>query len=242
MRSIRGREISMIFQEPMTSLNPVFTIGRQIAEGIRLHEGASADEARRRTIEMLEAVAVPSPAERVDAYPHELSGGMRQRAMIAMALACNPALLIADEPTTALDVTVQAQVLHRMRELQRELGTAILFITHDLGVVASIADEVLVMYLGELVERAPVREILSRPRHPYTQGLIRSLPSLRAQRKARLPVIEGSVPPPGAVPTGCRFHPRCPERMDVCREAAPPLERVADGHQAACHLHSSVDA
>ena len=237
IREIRGNDIAMIFQEPMTSLNPVFTIGDQIIEGILLHQGVSRNEARRRAINMLEAVAIPSPSRRIDEHPHQLSGGMHQRAMIAMALSCNPSLLIADEPTTALDVTIQAQVVDLMRQLQREFRAAIMFITHDLGVVAEIADDVIVMYLGEIVEWAPVREIFHNPKHPYTQGLIDSLPSLTLPRKQRLPAIEGSVPSPFSDPGGCRFAPRCPHVMDICRDRSPRLTDVGPKHQAACHLH-----
>ena len=237
IREIRGNDIAMIFQEPMTSLNPVFTIGDQIIEGVLLHQGVSRPEARRRAIDMLEAVAIPSPRQRIDEYPHQLSGGMRQRAMIAMALSCNPSLLIADEPTTALDVTIQAQVVDLMRQLQREFRAAIMFITHDLGVVADIADDVIVMYLGEIVERAPVREIFHNAKHPYTQGLMESLPSLTLQRKQRLPAIEGSIPSPFALPGGCRFAPRCPHVMDICRVQSPSLTDVGGQHQAACYLH-----
>ena len=186
---------------------------------------------------MLEAVAIPSPRRRIDEYPHQLSGGMRQRAMIAMALSCNPSLLIADEPTTALDVTIQAQVVDLMRQLQRYFKAAIMFITHDLGVVADIADDVIVMYLGEIVERAPVREIFHNPKHPYTQGLMGSLPSLTLPRKQRLPAIEGNVPSPFSLPGGCRFAPRCPHVMDVCRGRSPRLTDVGPEHQAACYLH-----
>ena len=237
IRKIRGNDIAMIFQEPMTSLNPVFTIGDQIMEGIRLHQGVGRREARQRALAMLEAVAIASPSQRIDEYPHQLSGGMRQRAMIAMALSCNPSLLIADEPTTALDVTIQAQVVDLMRQLQREFRAAIMFITHDLGVIADIADDVIVMYLGEIVERAPVREIFRNPKHPYTKGLMKSLPSLTLPRKQRLDAIEGSVPSPFAIPPGCRFAPRCPQVMDRCRGKAPVLTNVGPRHQAACFLH-----
>ena len=237
IRKIRGNDIAMIFQEPMTSLNPVFTIGDQIMEGIRLHQGVGRSEARQRAMAMLEAVAMPSPGQRIDEYPHQLSGGMRQRAMIAMALSCNPSLLIADEPTTALDVTIQAQVVDLMRQLQREFRAAIMFITHDLGVIADIADDVIVMYLGEIVERAPVREIFRNPKHPYTEGLMKSLPSLTLPRKQRLDAIKGSVPSPFAIPSGCRFAPRCPQVMDLCRGKLPVLTNVGPGHQAACFLH-----
>ena len=234
IREIRGNDIAMIFQEPMTSLNPVFTIGDQIMEGILLHQGVGRSEARRKAVEMLEAVAIPSPSQRIDEYPHQLSGGMRQRAMIAMALSCNPSLLIADEPTTALEVTIQAQVVDLMRQLQRE---AIMFITHDLGVIAEIADDVIVMYLGEIVEKAPVREIFRNPRYPYTQGLMDSLPSLSLPRKQRLAAIEGSVPSPFSIPAGCRFAPRCPHVTDICLGESPKLGDVGPEHLAACHLH-----
>ncbi len=237
IREIRGNDIAMIFQEPMTSLNPVFTIGDQIMEGILLHQGVGRSEARRKAVEMLEAVAIPSPNQRIDEYPHQLSGGMRQRAMIAMALSCNPSLLIADEPTTALDVTIQAQVVDLMRQLQREFRAAIMFITHDLGVIAEIADDVIVMYLGEIVEKAPVREIFRNPRHPYTQGLMDSLPSLSLPRKQRLAAIEGSVPSPFSIPAGCRFAPRCPHVTDICLGESPKLGDVGPEHLAACHLH-----
>ena len=237
MRGIRGNDIAMIFQEPMTSLNPVFTIGEQIAEGVRLHQRVSRREAREKAIAMLEAVAIASPARRADAYPHELSGGMRQRVMIAMALSCNPALLIADEPTTALDVTIQAQVIDLMRKLQQELKTAIMFITHDLGVIADVADDVIVMYLGRIVERAPVRAIFHDPKHPYTQALLASLPSLTGPRRKRLAAIAGSVPGPFAVSPGCGFAARCPHVMDICRHEPPRLTGAGSTHEVACYLH-----
>lgn len=237
MRDIRGNDIAMIFQEPMTSLNPVFTIGDQIIEGIRLHQGVSRREARRKAVDMLDAVAISSPGQRIDEYPHQLSGGMRQRAMIAMALSCNPSLLIADEPTTALDVTIQAQVVDLMRLLQSEFKAAIMFITHDLGVIANIADDVIVMYLGKIVESGPVREIFHDPKHPYTQGLMESLPSLTLSRQRRLVAIEGSVPSPFEVPNGCGFAPRCPHVMDTCRSRSPNLAQVGPDHRAACFLH-----
>ncbi len=242
IRAIRGNDIAMIFQEPMTSLNPVFTIGNQIMEGIRIHQGATKKEARRRAIDMLAAVSIPAPEQRVDEYPHQLSGGMRQRAMIAMALACGPALLIADEPTTALDVTIQAQVLELIRRMQREYEAAVLFITHDLGVVAEIADEVLVMYLGKIVEHGPVDEIFRNPQHPYTQGLLASVPSLTSRRTGRLPAIPGAVPAPLAVPRGCGFESRCPHARPQCREAPPELVAIGPGHSAACYLRSPSQA
>jgi peptide/nickel transport system ATP-binding protein len=236
MRSMRGNEIAMIFQEPMTSLNPVYTIGNQIMEAIILHQRLSKKEARQKAIEMLHAVGIPAPEQRVDEYPHQLSGGMRQRAMIAMALSCNPSLLIADEPTTALDVTIQAQVLALMNTLRREFKTAILFITHNLGVIAKMADDVVVMYLGRIVEGGPVREIFHDPRHPYTRGLMHSIPSLATTRKDRLIPIEGVVPDPSEMPQGCGFGPRCPHAMEICSEKIPALTEVAPGHIVACWL------
>jgi oligopeptide/dipeptide ABC transporter ATP-binding protein len=236
MRSIRGNEIAMIFQEPMTSLNPVYTIGNQIMEAIMLHQRLSKKAARNRTIEMLRAAGLPSPRQHIDEYPHQLSGGMRQRAMIAMALSCNPSLLIADEPTTALDVTIQAQVLGLMNNLRNEFRTAILFITHDLGVIAKMADDVVVMYLGKIVEGARVRNIYHDPKHPYTQGLMKSIPSLATTGKERLIPIKGVVPDPFEVPQGCGFEPRCPHAMEICKLQIPPLEELTPGHVAACWL------
>jgi len=233
MRRFRGNKISMIFQEPMTSLNPVFTIGDQVAEVFRIHRGLSRDTARKEAIEMLRMVRIPSPETRVDEYPHQLSGGMRQRVMIAMALACRPKLLIADEPTTALDVTIQAQILELMSALQRELGTSILLITHDLGVVAEVCESVIVMYAGRVVERASVKSIFTTPRHPYTRGLLNSIPRL-GRKVSRLPVIHGSVPAPGKYPLGCRFQERCPRVLDKCRVAEPVLESYSSGHEVAC--------
>jgi len=233
MRRFRGNKISMIFQEPMTSLNPVFTIGAQVAEVFRIHRGLSRDAARMEAIEMLRMVRIPAPETRVDEYPHQLSGGMRQRVMIAMALACRPKLLIADEPTTALDVTIQAQILELMSALQRELGTSILLITHDLGVVAEVCESVIVMYAGRVVERAPVKSIFITPRHPYTRGLLNSIPRL-GRKVSRLPVIQGSVPAPGKYPQGCRFQERCPRVLDKCRVAEPVLESYSSGHEVAC--------
>lgn len=235
-RSIRGKEMAMIFQEPMTSLNPVFTIGYQIMEAITLHQRVSKHEAKQKAIDMLRRVGIPLPEQRVDEYPHQLSGGMRQRAMIAMALSCNPALLIADEPTTALDVTIQAQVLDLMRALQQEFNTAIMFITHSLGVVAELCEEVVVMYLGKVVEHALVRPLFHDPKHPYTQGLLKSIPSL-ASTKKRLDPITGVVPDPLDAPPGCPFNPRCPHRMEVCQQEMPPLNEVASQHTAACWLY-----
>jgi oligopeptide/dipeptide ABC transporter ATP-binding protein len=232
MRDVRGDRISMIFQEPMTSLNPAFTIGDQIVEGILRHRPIGPDAARRQAIEMLERVRMPSPERRFDDYPHRLSGGMRQRAMIAMALALRPRLLIADEPTTALDVTIQAQILELMRMLRDETGTAIILITHDLGVVAELAQDVAVMYAGRIVEMAPVEALFAEPQHPYTIGLLGSIPRLHREQ-ARLPAIEGQVPDPRAMPSGCRFEPRCPFRTAKCAED-PVLERLAPRHEAAC--------
>jgi oligopeptide/dipeptide ABC transporter ATP-binding protein len=233
MRSIRGNEIAMIFQEPMTSLNPVFTIGFQIAEAVALHQHMRRREAKQKAVDMLRAVGIPLPEQRAGEYPHQLSGGMRQRAMIAMALSCNPSLLIADEPTTALDVTIQAQVLELMNELRKEFHTAIQFITHDLGVIAGMADDVAVMYLGRIVEAAPVERVFHSPQHPYTKGLMRSIPSLTAE-KERLVPIEGVVPDPSEAPPGCGFEPRCPQRLSICRMEAPPVVYVEPSHQAAC--------
>jgi len=236
MRSIRGNEIAMIFQEPMTSLNPVYTIGNQIMEAIILHQKLDKKEAKKKAIEMLRAVGIPLPEQRVDEYPHQLSGGMRQRAMIAMALSCNPSLLIADEPTTALDVTIQAQVLELMNDLRREFQAAIQFITHDLGVIAGMADDVVVMYLGRIVEGSTVDKVFHDPKHPYTQGLMNSIPSL-ASRKDRLEPIKGVVPDPFEVPAGCGFEPRCPHAMEICKTKMPELKEVAPGHEAACWLY-----
>ena len=233
MQDLRGARLAMIFQEPMTSLNPAYTIGNQIVEAVQRHQGLSATQARARAIEMLRLVRIPSPEKRIDDYPHKLSGGMRQRAMIAMALACGPQLLIADEPTTALDVTIQAQILHLMRGLRRDTGTAIILITHDLGVVAEMADEVAVMYAGQIVERAPVRELFARPEHPYTVGLLGSIPRLDEKRE-HLPSIEGRVPDMTRPSDGCRFAARCPFVEMACRTSAPPLVQVAPGHQSRC--------
>ncbi|NLY29012.1 MAG: ABC transporter ATP-binding protein [Firmicutes bacterium] len=233
MRNIRGNDISMIFQEPMTSLNPVFTIGDQIMEAIILHQRLNKAEARERAIEMLRLVGIPSPERRVDEYPHQLSGGMRQRVMIAMALSCNPKLLIADEPTTALDVTIQAQILDLMRKLRDEFGTAIMLITHDLGVVAELAERVVVMYAGKIVEKADVKLLFGNPLHPYTVGLLGSIPKLTEQQD-RLQVIEGVVPHPAFMPKGCRFHPRCKEARDICKVEEPELMEHAPGHLVAC--------
>ncbi len=233
MRHIRGAEIAMIFQEPMSSLNPLFTVGDQIGEMLMLHSNLSSVARRAKVLEMLDLVEIPAAASRMSAYPHELSGGMRQRVMIALALICRPLLLIADEPTTALDVTIQAQILELMRRLQRELGMSILFITHDLGVVAEIADEVAVMYAGEVVERAPTRPLYAHPRHPYTQGLIASIPRPGRAPGERLVPIHGTVPPPSAMPPGCAFAPRCPHAGPEC-EAPVALTEAAPGQLARC--------
>ena len=233
LRALRGNAMAMIYQDPMTTLNPVFSVGEQIAEAVRLHRDASRAAARARAVEMLELVGIPDPARCAQSYPHQLSGGMRQRAVIAMALACHPKLLIADEPTTALDVTIQAQILDLMRRLQQELGTAIILITHDLGVIADLVDTVVVMYAGKVVERAPVKQLFAAPRHPYTQGLLRSVPSLET-REHRMRTIEGTVPSAYAMPSGCRFHPRCGIARDVCRTDEPPLVPDGVGGEAAC--------
>jgi len=238
MRHIRGNDISMIFQEPMTSLNPVLTVGRQIREPLRLHQGQDRAGAEKRAVEMLALVGIPEPERRVDAYPHQMSGGMRQRVMIAMALACNPKLLIADEPTTALDVTVQAQILDLMRDLKRRVGAAIMLITHDLGVVAEVAEHVVVMYAGRKVEEAPARQLFRSPRHPYTQGLLGAVPKLGsslAGEGERLAEIPGLVPSLKHRIDGCVFAGRCPRATDVCRKAAPALQDKAAGHSVACH-------
>ncbi|TQF26947.1 peptide ABC transporter ATP-binding protein [Bradyrhizobium sp. UNPF46] len=233
LRDLRGNRLAMIFQEPMTSLNPSLTIGDQIIETILRHRGGSRKSARERTVELLRRVHIPSPERRIDEYPHKLSGGMRQRVMIAMALACDPRLLIADEPTTALDVTLQAQILELMRELKAASGAAIILITHDLGVVAEVCDEVAVMYAGEIVERAPVDELFSAPQHPYTVGLLGSIPRLD-HRTAQLATIEGMVPNMAQPPAGCRFAARCPFVLDACTAAAPPLIEVNPGHLSRC--------
>ena len=238
MRAIRGAEIALIFQEPMSSFSPVHTIGNQIIEAIRLHQPVNAREARDRAIEMLRRVGVSSPEERMNQLSNQLSGGLRQRAMIAMALCCEPTLLIADEPTTALDVTTQTQILTLMRQLQQEDGMAIMLITHDLGVIAEMATDVAVMYLGRVVEQAPVDEIFHAPRHPYTRALLRSIPRMRARSRERLAPIEGAVPHPYNRPTGCPFHPRCTEFMPGrCDREAPTLRRVTDRHAVSCFLY-----
>ena len=238
MRHIRGNEIGMIFQEPMSSLNPLLTVGEQIAEVVRLHQGLGRTAARQRAIEMLGRVNIPDPERRAREYPHRLSGGMRQRVMIAMALACRPALLIADEPTTALDVTIQAQILHLIRALQIEMSMSVLFITHTLGVVAQVADRVAVMYAGRIVEQGDVRTVFAAPLHPYTRALLRSIPRVEAVGRDpshRLLSIPGQVPSPVALPPGCSYAPRCPLADDVCRTAMPPLAEVIAEHDVRCH-------
>ena len=237
IKKIRGNKISMVFQEPMTSLNPVFTIGDQIMEPIILHQGIGKARARQMAVEMLDLVGISSPGKRVDEYPHQLSGGMRQRAMIAMALSCRPKLLIADEPTTALDVTIQAQILALIKGIKREIGMAVLMITHDLGVIAETADDVVVAYAGKAVEYAEVRTIFKAPAHPYTQALYNSIPRLTDTKKRRLEVVSGTVPNPLEFPPGCRFHPRCKYVKDFCRSEEPALLAVADAHRARCFIY-----
>jgi oligopeptide/dipeptide ABC transporter ATP-binding protein len=235
MRAIRGKRVSMVFQEPMTALNPVFTVGDQIAEVVRVHKAGSKREAWDRAVQMLEIVGIPSPAQRAGEYPHQLSGGMRQRVVIAMALVMNPALVIADEPTTALDVTIQAQILELLRDLQQRLGTSILLITHDLGVVAETVSRVIVMYGGEIVEEAPVKELFAHAHHPYTEGLLSAMPRI-GQERERLTTIPGTVPPPTNWPAGCRFNDRCPYAWERCVSEHPPLYQIGNGHTSRCHL------
>lgn len=239
MRKIRGKEISMIFQEPMTSLNPVFTCGEQIAEALRLHEGLGRRDAMDKTVEMLKIVHIPNPERRVKEYPHQLSGGMRQRIMIAMALSCTPKLLIADEPTTALDVTIQAQILELLNELKAKLGMAVMLITHDMGVIAETAQRVMVMYAAEVVEEASVKELFKEPLHPYTQGLLHSIPriDLAATQKQKLEAIPGVVPSLRDIPKGCRFAPRCPHVKAICTEKEPVLKEVKPRHRVSCWLY-----
>jgi peptide/nickel transport system ATP-binding protein len=234
IRAVRGAQIGMIFQEPMTALDPAYTIGNQIREGLIAHRGVAKEAANGRALELLTMVGVPAPEQRLRQYPHELSGGLRQRATIAIALACDPALLIADEPTTGLDVTIQTQVLALMRDMQARLGMAILFITHDMGVIAEMADDVIVMYLGRIVEFGPVSLVLEQPAHPYTRGLIASIPTLTTPRDHRLSPIHGVVPSPAAMPAGCRFNDRCPHAQAICRQQEPPQQTLVGGQSAAC--------
>ncbi len=236
MRRIRGNDIAMIFQEPMTSFNPVYKIGDQVSEAIRLHQGLEREDAWKEAVKMLELVGIPRPNEIINDYPHQLSGGMRQRAMIAMALSCNPKLLIADEPTTALDVTIQAQILELMKEIKARVNTAIIFITHDLGVIAEMADYVVVMYSGKIVENTDVRRLFSEPKHPYTAGLIKSKPILEEEKEV-LEYIPGSVPNPMEMPSGCPYHPRCPEVMDICSQVMPDLLEFNPRHLVRCWLY-----
>ena len=243
LRKVRGGRIGMIFQEPMTSLNPVFTIGNQIAEVVQLHRKASRSEARSRALEMLHLVRVADPEQRLDEYPHQLSGGMRQRVMIAIALACEPDLIIADEPTTALDVTIQAQILELLDDLRSRLGTAILLITHDLGVVAETCDDVAVMYAGRIVEQASAVELFSHPLHPYTIGLLQARPNVDARDRSPLATIPGMVPPPQDFPSGCRFHPRCSHaREPQCNVDSPALREVSPGHFVRCHFADEINS
>ena len=236
MRAIRGQEIAMIFQEPMTSLNPLFTIGNQLTEAIRIHNKSwNKKQVRERALEIMKLVGLPRAEQLIDEYPHQLSGGMRQRVMIAMALVCNPKILIADEPTTALDVTIQAQILKLIKDLNSRLNTAVLLITHDLGVVAQTCERVIVMYAGQIVEEAPVQEIFTNSKHPYTQGLIQSVPDMR-YKKSELYSIPGNVPKPGSITQGCRFAPRCPHAFDRCRSETPALYEAAENHIARCFL------
>jgi peptide/nickel transport system ATP-binding protein len=238
IRAIRGRDIAMIFQEPMSSMSPVHTVGNQLIEAIQLHENVTKEAARKRVIELLRLVGIPSAEQRVDSFPHQFSGGMRQRAMIAMALSCNPALLIADEPTTALDVTIQAQILDLIRDLQKRLGMAVMFITHNLGVIAQIADNVAIMYLGKVVEYGPVREILRNPKHPYTTELLRAVPRLGKTMGSRLAAIEGGIPSPFQRPRGCPFHPRCTRYMaGLCDASMPVITPIAADHMVRCFLY-----
>jgi oligopeptide/dipeptide ABC transporter ATP-binding protein len=243
MRAVRGNDIAMVFQEPMTSLNPVFKIGAQVAEAIRIHRKVGKKEAWKQAGDMLELVSIPDPHKRLDDYPHQLSGGMRQRVMIAIALSCDPELLIADEPTTALDVTIQAQIMELLASLQKKLGLAVLLITHDLGVVAEFCERVIVMYTGRIVEEAPVEQLFARPAHPYTRGLLRSLPGaalVSGTPVNRLPTIAGMVPPITALPRGCKFNPRCPDVMEICLGHEPALMPVAQGQSARCYLHGDA--
>jgi peptide/nickel transport system ATP-binding protein len=242
IRKIRGREIAMIFQEPMTAFSPLYTIGNQVMEAIILHQKVNKNQARERAIEMLAKVGIPSPDLRIDQYPFELSGGLRQRAMIAMGLSCNPALLVADEPTTALDVTVQAQILRLMKDIQDEFKMAMVFISHDLAVISEVADEVAVMYLGRVVERAPATDIFSSPKHPYSQGLLNSIPTVESDVSDRLVPITGTVPDPFQHITGCPFFERCPDAIpDVCDKREPALDQISSKREVACHLYAGTN-
>ena len=238
MRKVRGNDISMIFQEPMTSLNPVYTIGEQISEAIILHQKLDKEKALKKTVEMLRLVSIPSPEKRIHEYPHELSGGQRQRAMIAMALSCNPDLLIADEPTTALDVTIQAQILELIKKLKDEIGMSVLMITHDLGVIAEVSDDVVVVYAGKAVEYADVKTIFKDPKHPYTIALQNSIPRLTDKPGKKLEVIQGGIPDPLALPSGCKFHPRCKFAIDFCKREEPELEKMEDNHIVRCWMYN----
>jgi len=245
MEKVRGNSIGMVFQEPMTALNPVHTVGRQLAEVLLLHKEISKDEATRQAVEMLDKVGIPAPDLRLGEYPHQLSGGMRQRVVIAMALACKPSILIADEPTTALDVTIQAQILELIKELQNDMGMAVILITHDLGVIAETSNSVVVMYAGRVAEQGNVYDIFDRPTHPYTRGLLASIPRLETVPKSELPIIEGMVPGLLDLPAGCRFENRCPHRQDVCAQSIPAMEPIDDAHAVSCfrwqELKAAVD-
>ena len=240
LHEVRGNRIGMIFQEPMTALNPVHRIGRQIMESLKLHRQVDDQEALRLTVEMLEKVGIPSPEIRISEYPHQLSGGMRQRVMIAMALICNPSLIIADEPTTALDVTIQAQILELLQDMQNQSNTSIIMITHDLGVIAETCDDVVVMYAGRVAEQGSVEEVFNAPRHPYTQGLLSSIPRLETMRKTRLKTIEGMVPALQDMPTGCRFNNRCPHVTQRCHDEYPALDAIEGEHRTACHFWAEL--
>ena len=242
MRKIRGNDISMIFQEPMTSLNPVYTIGEQISEAIILHQKLNKGNALEKTVEMLKLVGIANPERRVHGYPHELSGGQRQRVMIAMALSCNPDLLIADEPTTALDVTIQAQILELIKKLKDEIGMAVLMITHNLGVIAEVSDHVVVVYAGKAVEYADVTSIFKHPKHPYAMALQKSIPQLTDKPGVKLEVIEGNIPDPLALPTGCKFHPRCKFAINICKKEEPEMEKIGDNHIVRCWMYNKEKA